>query len=48
MQFEVGVTQDLFWENFNSIIAENGVSNVNFKDFIVDSARTNWIGVRVL
>ena len=41
MQFEDGAAQILFWKNLNFIMAENGVSNVNFKGFMADSAPTN-------
>ena len=33
MQFEDGTTQTLFWINMNAIMAENDVSEVNFKGF---------------
>ena len=46
MQFEDGVTQTLFWENLNSIIMENGVSEVNCKGFMADSTHANWNTVR--
>lgn len=29
-------------------MAENGVSNVNFKGFMVDNAQTHWIVVRMI
>ena len=41
MQSKDGIAQTLFWENLNSVILENEVSNVNFKDFMADSAQVN-------
>jgi hypothetical protein len=38
MQSEDGAIQILFWENLNTIMAENNVPNVNLKGFIADSA----------
>jgi hypothetical protein len=38
MQSEDGATHILFWENLNSVMAENVVPNVNFKGFMTDSA----------
>lgn len=41
MQFENGTTQILLWENLNFVMAENGVSNTNFKGFKVDNMLAN-------
>ena len=41
MQSEDGAAQILFWINLNSVMTENGVPNVNFKGFIVNSAQAN-------
>jgi hypothetical protein len=46
MQYEYGVFQTLFWENLNSVMSENGVSKLNFKGFMADSAQTNWNAVK--
>ena len=46
MQSEDAIAQTLFWENLNKVMAENGVPNVNFKGFMADSAKANWIAVR--
>ena len=46
MQCEDGPTQTLFWENLNFVMAENGVSNVNFKGFMANNTHANWIAVR--
>ena len=46
MQSEDGIAQTLFWENLNSVMSENGVSKVNFKGFMADSAHANWSAVR--
>ncbi len=46
MQSEDYVAQTLFWENLNSVMAENGIQKVNFKGFMADSAGANWIAVR--
>ena len=36
IQLEDGTTQTLFWDNLNVVMAENGVSKVNFKGFMAD------------
>ena len=41
MKSEDGTTQTLFWKKMNVVMAENGVSKVNFKGFMADSALTN-------
>ena len=41
MQFEDGITQTFFWENLNSVMTENKVSNVNFKGFMAVNAQAN-------
>ena len=41
MQSEDGLVQILFWKNLNSVMAKNGVPNVNFKGFITDSVQAN-------
>src|ERR1700737_2135863 len=46
MQSEDGVAQTFFWKNLNSVMSENGVSKVNFKGFMADSAQANWNAVR--
>jgi len=46
MQSEDGAAQTLFWENLNTVMAENGVLTVNFKGFMADSAQANWNAVR--
>lgn len=33
-----GGIQTLLWENLNAVITNNGVSNVNFKGFMTNSA----------
>lgn len=43
MQSKDGATQILFWENLNLVMADNGVLNVNFKGFMVDTTQANWI-----
>ena len=48
MQSEVGATYILFWKNLNFFMAKNGIPNINFKGFMVDSAQTNWNAVRVI
>jgi hypothetical protein len=48
MQSEDGIAQIFFWENLNSVMAENSVPNVNFKGFMADSAQANWNEVRTI
>lgn len=36
-----GVDHTLFWENLNVVMANNGVSNINFKSFMAIIASTN-------
>ena len=48
MQSEDGTTQTFFWKNLNAIMAENGVSKVNFKGFMVESAQANWNAVTMI
>ena len=42
MHSEDGATQIIFWDNLNVVVAENGVSKVNFKGFMVINAQANW------
>ena len=46
VQSEDARAQTIFWENLNVVMLENGIPNVNFKGFMVDSAHANWIAVR--
>jgi hypothetical protein len=46
MQSEDASAQILFWQNLNSVMHEHGVSSINFKGFMADSAQANWIAVR--
>ena len=46
MQSEDGAAQTLFSENLNIVMAENGVSTVNFKGFMPDNVQANWYAVR--
>ena len=48
MQSKDGAAQVLFWENMNSVMVENGVPNINFKGFMVDSAQANWNAVKAI
>ena len=48
IQSEDGIAQTFFWENLNSVMLENEVSKVNFKDFMANSAQTNWNAVRII
>ena len=48
MQFEDDAAQIFFWENLNYVMAENGVPNINFKGFMVDSAQANWNAMRTM
>ena len=45
MQSEDGTIQTLFWKKLNYVMAENGVSNVNFKGFMTDGTHAKWIAV---
>ena len=45
IQSEDGVTQIVFWKILKSVMTKNGVPNVNFKGFMVDSAQSNWNAV---
>ena len=40
------IAQTFFWKNLNSVMIENGVSNVNFKGFMADIAEANWNAIR--
>jgi hypothetical protein len=40
MQFEDDTMQILLWERLNFFIVENEVLNINFKDFMMNSAQT--------
>lgn len=42
MHFEDGATQIVFWDNLNVVVAENGVSKVNFRGFMAINAQANW------
>ena len=46
MQSKDGSIHTIFWENLNSIMAENGASNMNFKGFMADNVHANWIVVK--
>ena len=48
MQSEDGATQILFWKILNSIMAENSVPNIHFKEFMADKAQANWNVVRTI
>jgi hypothetical protein len=37
MQFENTKVQCVMWQNLNNVMANNGVSNPNFKGFMVDN-----------
>ena len=40
-QFEDDATQIFLWENLSSVITKNGISTVNFKDFMAYNAHAN-------
>ena len=46
MQFEDIVTQMFFWKKMISIISENELSKMNFKDFMTITAYANWNAVK--
>ena len=37
IQSKDGATQILFWKHLKSVMAKNGIPNVNFKGFVADS-----------
>lgn len=41
-----GGIQTLLWENLNAVIANNGVSNMNFNGFMTNGAHAKWNVVR--
>ncbi len=48
MQFENTKVQCVMWQNLNNVMANNGVSNPNFKGFMVDNVQANWNDVRII
>ena len=47
MQSEDVAAQRVFWNNLNDVAGRHGMSNVNFKGFMADSAQANWNAVRI-
>jgi hypothetical protein len=48
MQFENVDTQERVWLSMLSILEKHGLTNVNFKGFMCDSAQANFSAVRVI
>jgi hypothetical protein len=48
IQSKDGATQILFWKNLKFVMAKNGVSNVNFRGIMTDSAQTNCNAVKTI
>ena len=46
MQSEDAAAQESFWLQLNIVLQNNGMENLNFKGFMVDSAGANWHAVR--
>ena len=48
IQSEDDATQILYWKKLKSVMTKNGVSNVNFKGFMANSAKTNWNAMKTI
>lgn len=46
MQYEDGVAHTLIWDSLNVVMTNNGVTSVNFKGFMADSAQASWNAMR--
>lgn len=42
MHYEDGVAYNLFWENLNAVMSNDGLSNVKFNGSMADDAQSNW------
>jgi hypothetical protein len=48
MQSEDTAAQIVVWKNLNVVMARHNVSQPNFKEFMTDSAQTNWNAIRIV
>jgi len=48
MQSEDTKVQVQFWRSLNVVMERHGVTNMNFKGFMADSAMANWKAVRII